>query len=196
MEWHWWFHIEYHASCASFHWRPSYKPSLQIHHLCCQWLQIQWLFHWNLVTAVHPFFLKAKFEASKEDNPNCHQAMNGLFADEYCKAAKKEVTTLEGMCTWDVVWHEYDMNVINGIWAFQCKSLPNVIVKKFKTHFCSCGDPQLEGIDFIETNAPVVQWATVCPMLVLENLLSRESKQADKSTAFLHVTLGEMRKYM
>ncbi len=34
------------------------------------------------VTAVNPFFLKAKSEASKEDNPNWHQAMNGPFADE------------------------------------------------------------------------------------------------------------------
>ncbi len=35
------------------------------------------------VTAVHDLFLKAKSEASKEDNPNWHQAMNGSFADEY-----------------------------------------------------------------------------------------------------------------
>ncbi len=41
------------------------------------------------VTAVHPFFLKAKSEVSKEVNPNWHQVMNGPFADEYWKAAEK-----------------------------------------------------------------------------------------------------------
>ncbi len=46
------------------------------------------------VTAVHPFFLKAKTEASKEDNPDWHQAMNGPFADEYFKAAEKDNDTL------------------------------------------------------------------------------------------------------
>ncbi len=34
------------------------------------------------VAAVHPYFLKAKSEASKENNPNWHQAMNGPFANE------------------------------------------------------------------------------------------------------------------
>ena len=40
------------------------------------------------VTAVHPFFLNAMSEASKEDNPNWHQAMNGPFADESWKVAE------------------------------------------------------------------------------------------------------------
>ncbi len=40
-------------------------------------------------TAVHPFFLKAKSEASKKDNPNWHQVTNGPFADEYWNAAEK-----------------------------------------------------------------------------------------------------------
>ncbi len=35
------------------------------------------------VTAAHPFFLKAKSEASKVDNPNRSQAINGPFPDEY-----------------------------------------------------------------------------------------------------------------
>ncbi len=47
------------------------------------------------VTAVHPFFLKAKSEANKEDNPNWYQATNEPFADEYWKAAAKEINTLK-----------------------------------------------------------------------------------------------------
>ncbi len=45
--------------------------------------------------------------------------MNGLFANEYWKAAKKEIIILEGMGAWDVVEHEDDMNVINGNLAFK-----------------------------------------------------------------------------
>ncbi len=119
------------------------------------------------VTAVHPFFLKAKSEASKEDNPKWHQSMNGPFADEYWKAAEKEIITLEGMSAWDVVEHEDDMNVINGTWAFQCKKFPDGTVKKFKARFCACGDQQLEGIDFVESYAPVVQCTTERLMLIL-----------------------------
>ena len=87
------------------------------------------------VTAVHPFFLKAKSEASKEDNPNWHQAMNGPFADEYWKAAEKEIITLEGISAWDVIERKDDMNVINGTWAFKCKQFPNGTVKSSKPAF-------------------------------------------------------------
>ncbi len=54
------------------------------------------------VTAVHPFFLKAKSEESKEDNPHWHQAINGPFADEYWKEAEKEI----------LPWKEW----VHGMW--------------------------------------------------------------------------------
>ncbi len=49
----------------------------------------------------------------------------------------------------------------------------------------------MEGIDFFEAHAPVVQWITVCLMLILENLLGLKSKQADVTAAFLHATFEE-----
>ncbi len=94
------------------------------------------------VIAVHPFFLKAKSEESKEDNPNRHQAMNGPLTDEYWKVAEKDIITLEGMGAWDMVEREDDMNVINGTWVFKCKQFPNGTVKKFKACFCAHGDHQ------------------------------------------------------
>ncbi len=59
------------------------------------------------IAATHLFFLKAKSESSKEDNPYWHQAMSGPFRDDYLKAAEKETSTLEGMSAWDVVEHGY-----------------------------------------------------------------------------------------
>ncbi len=62
------------------------------------------------LNAVHPFCLKAKSEASKEDNQSSHQVMNGPFADQYWKAAEKDIDTLEGVDAWDMIeqsrWHE------------------------------------------------------------------------------------------
>jgi hypothetical protein len=46
-----------------------------------------------IVNLVHPLFLKAKAEASKADNPNWWEAMKSPFADEYWKAAVKEIET-------------------------------------------------------------------------------------------------------
>ena len=46
---------------------------------------------------IHPLFLEAHAEASKEDNPNCNQAINGPFDDEYWQSTWTELETLEGM---------------------------------------------------------------------------------------------------
>ncbi len=49
---------------------------------------------------------------------------------------------------------------------------------------------QLEGIDFFETYAPVVQWLTICLMFILEVLLGLKLKQGDVTWAFLHADLA------
>ena len=48
---------------------------------------------------------------------------------------------------------------------------------------------QLEGINFFETYAPVVQWTMIHLMLILEVLLGLKSKQGDVICAFLHSNL-------
>jgi hypothetical protein len=49
---------------------------------------------------------------------------------------------------------------------------------------------QLEGVDFFETYAPVVQWTTIRLMFILEVLLGLKSKQGDVTYAFLHADLA------
>ena len=65
------------------------------------------------------------------------------------------------------------------------------MIKKLKARFCARGDQQVEGIDFFETYAPVVQMTTIRLMLVLEVLLSLKLKQGDVTAAFLHGELEE-----
>jgi hypothetical protein len=50
-----------------------------------------------IVTYVHPLFLKAHSAASKADNPSWRKATRGRFADEYWKAMKLEIATLENI---------------------------------------------------------------------------------------------------
>ena len=49
---------------------------------------------------------------------------------------------------------------------------------------------QLEGVDLFETYAPVVKWATIRLMFILEVLLGLKSKQGDVTCVFLHADLG------
>lgn len=84
---------------------------------------------------IHPLFLNAHSEASKEFNPNWWQAMNGPFAKEYWKAACAEIKTLEDMETWDIIDCPDGINPIDSTWAFKCKRFPDGQIKKFKGHF-------------------------------------------------------------
>jgi hypothetical protein len=68
---------------------------------------------------------------------------------------------------------------------------PDGLIKKFKARFCARGDQQLEGIDYFETYAPVVQWTTFHLMFVLQVLLGLKSLQGDITCAFLHADLEE-----
>ncbi len=83
------------------------------------------------------------------------------------------------------------MNVISSTWAFKCKRHPDGLIKKFKARLYARRDQQLEGIDFFETYAPVVQWTTICLIFVLEILLGLRSMQGDGTCAFLHADLEE-----
>ena len=103
---------------------------------------------------------------------------------------KLEIATLENIDAWSVV-DGYDSNgalhhVIPSTWAVKCKRYPDGRIKKFKARICARGDKQLEGIDFFETYAPVVQWTTIRLMFILEILLGLKSKQGNVLCAFLH----------
>jgi hypothetical protein len=56
-----------------------------------------------IVTYVHSLFLKAHSAASKADNPSWRKATRGKSADEYWKAMKLEIATLENINAWLVI---------------------------------------------------------------------------------------------
>ena len=143
---------------------------------------------------INPLFLEAHAEASKEDNPNCNQAINGPFDDEYWKSAWTELETLEGMEAQYVVYHDGDMNVIRLTSDFKLKRYPYGLIKNFKARFFASGDMQLEGIYFFETYAPAFQWTTIILMLIVEVLLQLKHNKYDIKAAFHHAKFEENEK--
>jgi hypothetical protein len=128
-------------------------------------------------------------KANAEDNPTWHEAMGGPNAEGYWQACKKEYETLISMKVWEVVERQTWMNVIPSTWAFKCKRYPDGLVRKLKSRFCARGDRQIEGVDYFETYAPVVNWQTVRIMLVMSLLLGLETKQVDYTAAFVHADI-------
>ena len=82
------------------------------------------------------------------------------------------------------------MNVLPGTWAFKCKRYPDGTVRKLKARFCVCaGDRQVEGVEFFDTFALVINWQTVRLMLILSLILNLQTKQVDYTAAFLHAPI-------
>ena len=49
----------------------------------------------------------------------------------------------------------------------------------------------MDGIDYFETYAPVVQWATVRILLILSIHLNISTMQVDYTSAFLHAVIED-----
>jgi Reverse transcriptase (RNA-dependent DNA polymerase) len=137
----------------------------------------------------HPMLLSTL--ANANDNPNYHQEMNGPDADGYLIAMEVEIDTLTGKESWEVVDRTDDMNVLDSTWAFKCKRYPDGSIQKLKARFCVRGNQQIEGFNFFDTYAPVVQWSTIRLLLMVSLMLNLSTQQVDYTAAFLHAPLED-----
>jgi hypothetical protein len=76
------------------------------------------------------------------------------------------------------------LKVLQAIWSFCRKRAPNWSILKFKSRLCPHGGQQIEGEHFWETYTPVVNWRTVCLVLILSILSDLKSRQVDYVNAF------------
>ena len=129
--------------------------------------------------------------ASSADTPRYHEAMHGPNRDGFVDASVIEISTLQGMNAWTQVPRLPSMNILPSTWAFKIKRFPDGLVRKLKARFCVQGDKQIEGVDFFDTFAPVVQWSTVRLLLVLSLTLNLATKQVDYVSAFCQAPIDE-----
>ncbi|KAL7477038.1 hypothetical protein ACHAW6_002859 [Cyclotella cf. meneghiniana] len=104
---------------------------------------------------------------------------------------ESELNTLESeFQAWELIPREPWMHVLPSTWAFCLKRFPSGLAKKFKACFCIWGDRQVEGVDFFETWAPIIQWTTIQSMMVLATCMNLVSAQVNITAAFVHAPLG------
>ena len=137
------------------------------------------------------FGLVNRLSAASADNPRFNEAMAGPNAEGFINASVLEVSTLQHMDAWTQIERTPDMNVLPSTWAFKIKRFPDGLVRKLKARFCVRGDRQIEGVDYFDTFAPVVQWSTVRLLLVLSVTLGLATKQVDYVSAFCQAPIEE-----
>jgi hypothetical protein len=133
------------------------------------------------------------YAASKTDPDTMryHEAMMSPDSDGFRDAMQVEIKALERIGTWNIVKRDPSQNVLPGTWAFKRKRYPDGRVRKLKARFCVRGDKQVEGVDYFESYAPVVQWSTVRVILIATMMFGLQTRQVDFNNAFAQATLKE-----
>ena len=133
----------------------------------------------------HPLYLSSK--ASSEDNPTLREAMVSPERRGWEEAMEVELDALEKMKVYELVPRSSVINntILDTTWAFKRKRYPDGSIRKLKARLCVRGDQQVEGVDYFQTYAPVVQWSTVRTLLVLSVTIGLKSKQVDYTNAFV-----------
>ena len=115
------------------------------------------------------------------------EALSGKNSEEYFKAIYDEIQSLMRRYTCEIVsWKSVaDQNVLPGTWYFKCKRKPDWTTRKIKALYCEKGD--IQKILYhkpLYSYSPVVQWATVRLMLILQYILGLQSQSIDFTNNF------------
>jgi hypothetical protein len=77
------------------------------------------------------------------------------------------------------------------MWIFKAKSSPFGQIEKLKARMVAKGNEQVEGIDYLETFAPVVHWTTIRSVIALAACKNWTLQHLDVITAFLNGFLSK-----
>ena len=102
------------------------------------------------------------------------EALSGETSEEYFKAMDDEIKSLMRRYIWEIVSRESvaDNNVLPVTWSFKFKRKPDWTMRKLKAQYCVRVDIQKRlSPKPLNSYSPVVQWATVRLVLILQCIL-------------------------
>jgi hypothetical protein len=77
------------------------------------------------------------------------------------------------------------------IWTYTRTRRPDGSLKKYKAQLCVNGSRKIQGIDYTESFAPMVQWSTIRMVNTLAAMHNLKGKQIDFTQAFPQAKLKE-----
>ncbi len=78
---------------------------------------------------------------------------------------------------------------VPAIWSFRRKRRPDRTISKHRSRVRPHGGHQIEGVNYLDTYAPVMSWRTVCLTLILSLLSGLKSHQVDYVFAYTQAPL-------
>ena len=129
------------------------------------------------------------------DLPGYVEALTGPDREGFYEGMQQEIKELESKNTWTPILHselqQRGRKALPSTWVFHHKRFPDQLIRKLKARLCVRGDKQVPGIDFTESYSPVVQWTSICLILILSLILNWQTVQTDYTNAFAQSALAE-----
>ena len=112
-------------------------------------------------------------------------------ADLWLAAMAIELNTFKEIGLYQEVEAPTNCKIINSKWVFKIKCGPNSEIDKYKARLIMKGYTQVEGLDYMDTFAPVTKFTTIHSLLALAAQHDLEVHQIDVKVAFLNSELDE-----
>jgi hypothetical protein len=106
-------------------------------------------------------------------------------------AMQAEIDSIHSNRTWSLVPLPPDKKAISSKWVYKLKPGTPATPTRYKARLVARGFEQQEGVDFLETFAPVVRWETIRILIAIAVHLNWPIHQLDVLTAFLNGLLNE-----
>jgi hypothetical protein len=135
------------------------------------------------------------FYAMQMQNPDVlthAQMKRQVEANKFIEAQRPEIEGLMDINTFELI---PKINLpprtryLDLIWTYRRKLRPGGSLKKYKAGLCVNGSRQIQGIDYTESFAPLVQWSTIHMVNTLAAMHNLKGKQIDFKQAFQQVKL-------
>jgi hypothetical protein len=135
--------------------------------------------------ATTPAAYASNLNTSQQELLRLHETY--AHANKFIEAQRPEI---EGLM--DINTFEFIPNInlppktryLNLIWTYRRKCCPGGSLKKYKARLCVNCSRQIQGIDYIESSTPVVQWSAICMVNTLAAMHNLKGKQIDFTQAF------------
>lgn len=140
---------------------------------------------------INEFALKCD-EKNPSDDPICVKDLKnrGDF-DEWLHAMQDEISSLKENNTWSLIETPPNAKIVKTKWVFKTKRDTNGDIVRYKARLVAKGYTQREGIDYTETYAPVVRYASIRILMAIAIHRKLRIHQMDAVTAFLQGDIEE-----
>jgi hypothetical protein len=141
--------------------------------------------------------LDPAFYAMKMQDPNVltHAQMKRQVDGE--KIVETQRPQIDGLM--DIITFEFIPKInlpprtryLDLIWTYRRKRRPDGSLKKYKARLCVNGSREIQGIDYTESFAPVVQWRTIRMVNTIAAMQNLKGKKNDFTQAFSQAKLKQ-----